>query len=89
MNYKKYLIVRESGDHNKRYLTNFGSFRYKSELQGGEEFVAAPHGDAVYLSDKLQNEARQSAKDFKKSLGRAARHYVIYSDFLFDVKEVK
>lgn len=42
-------IARKSGSHNIRYFTTFGSFRYKSELQGGEKFVelSAVYADAV------------------------------------------
>lgn len=85
----KYMIKRWSGDHNTRFLTNFGSFRYKSELQGGEEFVMFDaYNNAHKAVSKFQKEARQAAKDLKKSLGHKAKTFHIDSDFIFGIKEV-
>jgi len=81
----QYLIVRLSLDnHNGRYLTNYDSFRYKAELQGGEEFVVfETYAAARKMAEKLNNDCIKAAKDFKDSLGKKGDGLQICSSYTF------
>jgi len=87
---KQYLVMRKqhSAGHNTRFLTTFGSFRYKAELQGGEEFVIVPYKKAVKFTNEFQQESYQVAKNLKRKLGSAGKSFGVRPDFFFAPKEV-
>lgn len=87
---KQYMIMRKQrfSGRNTRFLTTFGSFRYKAELQGGEEFVVVPYNKATKFTDKFRKESYQVAKDLKKKLGSTGKSFRVVPGFFFGVKEV-
>ena len=86
---KKYLIQRRRHrNSNARFLTTFDSFRYKAELQGGEYFVVfTDYNEAQKVAQKLLENAKRRAADFKKSLGKKANGIVIRNGYYYCVRE--
>lgn len=86
---KKYLIQRHTHrSSNARFLTTFDNFRYKSELQRGEDFaVFADYNKAQKVAQELLEKARKHADGIKKSLGKKADGIVIHSGYYYCIRQ--
>lgn len=85
----QYYIQRISGEHNRRFLTTFGSFRYEAELQGGEKRVILDdYKKANKLSSEFSKKANETADALKKKLGKAGKNFIVLPDYYYSVVTV-
>lgn len=85
----QYYIQRISGEHNRRFLTTFGSFRYEAELQGGEKRVILDdYKKANKLSSDFNKKAYETASVLKEKLGTAGKNFIVSPDYYYVVATV-